>query len=102
SQFPPYRHQWTMLERGVKAGQPGIVTSGTGSGKTEAFMLPVLATISAEAVRWPAPGSPLAPNEWFVHNDDSFGLQRVNENVARPKAVRALLLYPKNALVEDQ
>ena len=46
--FKPYRHQMTMLERGIGAGTPGIVTSGTGSGKTEAFMLPILAALAAE------------------------------------------------------
>ena len=44
--FKPYRHQMTMLERGIGAGTPGIVTSGTGSGKTEAFMLPILAALA--------------------------------------------------------
>ena len=39
----PYLHQFEMLERGVGAGTPGIVTSGTGSGKTESFLLPILA-----------------------------------------------------------
>lgn len=29
----PYIHQVKMLERGIRAGCPGIVTSGTGSGK---------------------------------------------------------------------
>ena len=41
-----YEHQATMLQRGLNAGLPGIVTSGTGSGKTESFLLPVLATIA--------------------------------------------------------
>src|SRR5262249_6971683 len=38
--YPLYAHQAEMLLRGVTAGRPGIVTSGTGSGKTEAFLLP--------------------------------------------------------------
>ena len=46
-----------MLERGIEPGQPGIVTSGTGSGKTESFMLPILAAMSNEAVNWPKPAS---------------------------------------------
>jgi ATP-dependent helicase YprA (DUF1998 family) len=36
----PYIHQVEMLFRGADRGKPGIVTSGTGSGKTESFMLP--------------------------------------------------------------
>ncbi len=46
SQYAPYRHQVSMLERGIRPGRPGIVTSGTGSGKTESFMLPILAALS--------------------------------------------------------
>ena len=48
--FKPYSHQVEMLRRGVRTGTPGIVTSGTGSGKTEAFLLPLLARIVQEAV----------------------------------------------------
>lgn len=38
---PLYRHQERALEVG-REGHPFIVTTGTGSGKTEAFLLPVL------------------------------------------------------------
>jgi ATP-dependent helicase YprA (DUF1998 family) len=101
SLFRTYTHQWKMLSRGAKAGCPGIVTSGTGSGKTESFMLPVLAALAAEAVKWPAPRSTLGANRWFDvgHN---FEARRSTEHSDRPKAVRAILLYPMNALVEDQ
>ena len=34
SKFALYEHQLEMLRRGVQSGHPGIVTSGTGSGKT--------------------------------------------------------------------
>src|SRR5262245_10106332 len=44
-----YQHQASMLERGTQTGKPGIVTSGTASGKTESFLLPVLAQIVREA-----------------------------------------------------
>lgn len=101
SEFLPYLHQWQMLARGTKAGCPGIVTSGTGSGKTEAFMLPLLAMLSSEAVRWPAPSEPLGRERWF-ESDADFKPSRAAENPLRPQAVRALILYPMNALVEDQ
>ena len=32
--FRPYTHQLQMLAKGVRDGQAGIVTSGTGAGKT--------------------------------------------------------------------
>lgn len=53
--YCPYVHQVQMLERGIQAGRPGIVTSGTGSGKTESFMLPILAAMSKEAIGWARP-----------------------------------------------
>ena len=34
--------------------RPCVVTSGTGSGKTEAFLLPIFANLVREAVSWPA------------------------------------------------
>lgn len=101
SVFKPYLHQWEMLARGTRPGKPGIVTSGTGSGKTESFMLPILATIASEAVQWPAPASGFPGSDWYEH-EAGFELQRHAEHQSRPKAVRALVLYPMNALVEDQ
>ena len=76
---PPYEHQAQALELGARsdAGGTGIVvTTGTGSGKTESFLLPVLARLADEA----------------AHRPDHFST----------RAVRALLLYPMNALVNDQ
>ena len=124
--FPLYTHQAQMLQRGVQAGQPGIVTSGTGSGKTESFLLPVLAMLAKEAVDWPAPEADYLQRRWWQkpsgepfpkYDGDSgvpnrptaksksaspFRLQRAGEAAGRPAGVRALILYPMNALVEDQ
>lgn len=102
--FSLYRHQLEMLRKGVVAGTPGIVTSGTGSGKTESFLLPILAAIAKEAVHWP--GSPGLKDwqPWWksASSDVSFRRDAPFEAAGRPKAVRALVLYPMNALVEDQ
>jgi hypothetical protein len=100
SLFKPYTHQLTMLLRGIKPGRPGIVTSGTGSGKTESFMLPILASIASEAVRWTAPSPGYLAGQWWRDTPNAFALHRAGE--ARPAAMRALILYPMNALVEDQ
>ncbi|WP_217470431.1 DEAD/DEAH box helicase [Photorhabdus akhurstii] len=96
----PYLHQVKMLERGIHPGCPGIVTSGTGSGKTESFMLPILAALSNEAVVWPAPSDGYLQNRWWNEAGANWVSRRKGEK--RPAAVRALVLYPMNALVEDQ
>ncbi|WP_145144392.1 DEAD/DEAH box helicase [Roseomonas gilardii] len=98
----PYTHQMEMLARGLRPGCPGIVTSGTGSGKTESFMLPILAALSAEAVSWPRPSPGYLQSRWWDTSPDQFKAHRAFEAKDRPKAVRALVLYPMNALVEDQ
>lgn len=99
ARFPLYEHQAVMLERGVQPGRPGVVTSGTGSGKTEAFLLPILAQIAKEATTWKAPEPGYLDGRWW-HGDGGFRSHREGER--RPAAVRALVLYPMNALVEDQ
>ena len=102
--FPLYLHQLEMLKKGVQTGKPGIVTSGTGSGKTESFLLPVLAAISKEATTWPASKELKNWDPWWKYNsgEPTFIRDQPRESSARPKAVRALILYPMNALVEDQ
>ncbi|AIQ93138.1 DEAD/DEAH box helicase [Methylobacterium oryzae] len=100
--FDPFTHQMQMLERGTRPGRPGIVTSGTGSGKTESFMLPILATVAAEAVRWGAPAPGYLADRWWTDAPERFVPRRTGEAGNRPAAVRALILYPMNALVEDQ
>lgn len=91
-----YRHQEDSL-RASLGGEHVVVTSGTGSGKTEAFLLPILARLVAESATW-APAQGEQPRWW--DGGDEFATQRASD--ARPKALRALVLYPMNALVEDQ
>lgn len=74
------------------------VTSGTGSGKTESFLLPVLARLLDEA-RQSGPAPQL--NRWW--EDRARGAwQPARPDGGRPAALRAVVLYPTNALVEDQ
>lgn len=96
----PYSHQELAL-RSSDAGRDVIVGTGTGSGKTEAFLLPVLMDLVRESRDW-APGTPAttAQARWW-QGKNPFVPQREGE-VGRDPGVRALLLYPMNALVEDQ
>lgn len=112
--YPLYTHQISMLQRAVN-GENAVVTAGTGSGKTEAFLLPLFAYMASESLNWDAPRlRPPHLDDWWSNNDwqsscknsagriiRSFRIpQRCHET--RPAAVRALILYPMNALVEDQ
>lgn len=69
---PLYRHQEQSIRK-VSAGRNVVVATGTGSGKTESFLLPIL---------------------------DS--LVREHEAGTLSPGVRALFLYPMNALANDQ
>lgn len=72
---PPYDHQAQALEYTLNSPYHDIVvTTGTGSGKTESFLMPILGRMAAEA----------------------------SKNSFSKRAVRALLIYPMNALVNDQ
>lgn len=73
---PPYRHQGDAIRHALIQGSNLVIMTGTGSGKTESFLLPILGKFTREAKERP-------------------------ESFARP-AMRALLLYPMNALVNDQ
>lgn len=98
-----YRHQWQSLEAVILQRKDIVVTTGTGSGKTECFLLPLLATIAAESRQWRASTPEAAPRRWF----DSAGVWeqqwgRTGRAAADQHAVRGMILYPLNALVEDQ
>ena len=74
--FPsPFNHQIAALEQAY-AGTDLFVSTGTGSGKTECFMWPLLAKLSREAHD--------QPNTW------------------ERRGVRSIIMYPMNALVSDQ
>jgi len=106
----PYIHQRHAFERALIQHRDVVVTTGTGSGKTECFLVPVLAELIRESARWTAPG--VRPPAWDWWDDRHRTMQGQNPRYAqrvaqrghetRPAAVRALLLYPLNALVEDQ
>ena len=106
----PYLHQRNVFQRVLVDHQDVAVTTGTGSGKTECFLVPVLAELIRESRQWFAPNPRTATWDWWDDRHRTMRgrnpryaqhvTQRAHEN--RPAAVRALLLYPLNALVEDQ
>lgn len=70
--YTPFKHQtesWNALNNGNSI----VVTSGTGSGKTECFMLPVLSDLSSR-----------------------------KETPVNQTPIEAIFLYPLNALMQDQ
>lgn len=74
---PPYDHQWRAVRSVLVNGRSAVVMTGTGSGKTESFLLPILGRLAKDARTSP-------------------------EEFRRHTGVRALVLYPMNALVNDQ
>ncbi len=71
----PYQHQiesWEVLS--VKPPRSVLVSSGTGSGKTECFLIPILDDLARE----------------------------LNNGTGQLVGIRALFLYPLNALIKSQ
>ena len=60
-----YQHQLNMLKTSL-AGRNCVITAGTGSGKTESFLLPLFAQIAREIPRWKRPlGSCDGVDSWW-------------------------------------
>ena len=81
--IPPFEHQYqswlTLLREKSPEGNPMsiVVTTGTGSGKTECFMMPLV-------------------QDLIEYNKEKAGEGN------RLEEVQAIFLYPLNALMEDQ
>jgi len=94
-----YNHQEQALLASFSDRPNLLVATGTGSGKTEAFLLPILARILKEAPSWSVPDGPLLASHYSPERED-WVPSRLNET--RPAALRSIVLYPMNALVNDQ
>lgn len=71
----PFVHQIKALEAAT-AGEDLFIATGTGSGKTECFMWPLMSKLASEA--------------------------RNQKNSWKMRGVRTIIMYPMNALVSDQ
>ena len=60
-----YAHQVDMLRASARHGSDTVILTGTGSGKTEAIYLPVLAALAKESAAWQALG-PAPQNDWWA------------------------------------
>ena len=63
----PYPSAYVHQENALSAAMNGndvVVTSGTGSGKTEAFLLPIVTRLVRESAAWSEPQP--APSPWWT------------------------------------
>ncbi len=96
--FPLYTHQEEALLTAFGDHPNLLVATGTGSGKTESFLLPILADILREAPSW----EPITDQERPGRFEPQRGWLHSRRHERRPVAMHALVLYPMNALVNDQ
>ncbi|WP_419891060.1 DEAD/DEAH box helicase [Paenibacillus xylanexedens] len=92
-----HRHQYEAFKNVVADKKNIVVTSGTGSGKTESFLLPLISNILNESKKWDSPDQHI--RKWW---ESGKRWTSVRAHEKRKAAVRGLILYPLNALVEDQ
>lgn len=97
--FPLYTHQEEALLAAFSDRPHVLGATGTGSGKTEMFVLPILADILKEAHQWTPPTGP--PRRGYFDTSQKRWLHE-RRHETRPAALRAIVLYPMNALVNDQ
>ena len=100
---PLYKHQAEAIKASAVDGKDVVVTTGTGSGKTECFLLPIFHYLIKESQSWNIYGERNLNHPWWKTPPRTV-VKRTpqREGERRPEAVRALILYPLNALVEDQ
>lgn len=91
-----HQHQFEAIEQSQH--KHVVITAGTGSGKTESFLIPAVAQLLKESQKWPN----FQARDWKWWGSTSRKWQRGNESADRKPAIRTLILYPMNALVEDQ
>ena len=76
--YLPFKHQVESWEK-LLNGRSICVTTGTGSGKTECFMVPLVKDLA-----------------------DEYAKRHADGQQPKPEPVQAIFLYPLNALMDDQ
>jgi DEAD/DEAH box helicase domain-containing protein len=75
-----YQHQWESLESVLINQKDLVVTTGTGSGKTECFLLPLLAHLAWESSTWEASPPPPSHHCWWDGKADSERISQWEQN----------------------
>lgn len=106
--FPLYQHQIDMIKN-YALGKNCIITTGTGSGKTESFLLPLFAYLTKQISKWKQTPEPQLNFNWYNNptNHTKGGIAHYTakaqrESSTRKASIKAIILYPMNALVDDQ
>jgi DEAD/DEAH box helicase domain-containing protein len=73
TEYPAHLHQELAWQRCAVTGKSTLVATGTGSGKTECFLYPVLDHVA-----------------------------RARQAPDAPRGIKAIIIYPMNALADDQ
>lgn len=116
--FELFRHQEQMLNEALLYKNNCVITTGTGSGKTESYLLPLLAYLfkdlhqyidkyeSSNDATWWRPHVRGQRRLSWLDEDDS-GIRMHDDRLQRERShrdtpMKCLMLFPMNALVEDQ
>ena len=116
--YPLYQHQIEMIQN-YALGKNCIITTGTGSGKTESFLLPLFAYLAKNLRAWKTNGPANEQKfDWFnkptgttptriasgkqTGGNPTYTPKPQRDTTNRSAAIKAIILYPMNALVDDQ
>lgn len=99
-----YEHQINAIFSAIKDNSNFVVSTGTGSGKSFCFQIPLILNLLSESLgkhsKRPWNGQSETGTSWWNGPARRYEPKRRLTN--RTPAVRTLIMYPLNALVQDQ